>query len=123
MKYLFIAITLFTVTALGFCVWVAIDATHLTKGTVIEKRYFPAYTSTTYHSSSSYDSHGNVTGSTSYPVTQYHPESWSITIHGIGDDGKERSRLLPVDQQEFHEVHVGDEYTVGVGITKKTITE
>lgn len=74
------------------------------EGTVIGKRYHPAYTTTTWNYMSR-DSKGNC--SLNMPQPQYHPESWELCLRNVKED-KEGCRS--VDQIDYHKYEIGQWY-------------
>lgn len=106
LTYIIIAITIIIIVALfgiiGCSIYTDID--YGTKqGTIIDKKYNAAYTSTTYTST--------YTGKTtiSIPVTRYNPENYNIKIQKE-DNGKTKECWVQITKEEYNKYKIGDYY-------------
>lgn len=70
----------------------------ITEGTIVDKRYFTSYTTTTYHTAANGDS---------VAVPKYVPERYVFTIEGE-KNGDAVQYTFDVTAEEFHEYSIGD---------------
>lgn len=102
MDLLYVVIACATIVFVIFMVVSCINTP--TEGTVIGKKYYPAYTSTSWHCMSR-DSKGNC--SLDLPRSDYHPETFSLCLRNVKED-KEGCRS--VDQVDYHKYEIGQWY-------------
>jgi len=72
------------------------------RGTVVAKRYEPEYTTTTW-TCYGYDKNGFCT--LQLPTSNRWPEQWQLRLRDGDDEG-----WRAVDQADYHEYEVGEEY-------------
>lgn len=77
----------------------------ITAGTVVDKSYRAAY-STTYMSCMSYNADGICT--MQVPQQRHHPESWSITIQGMNEKQEQDTARYRVSEATYERLEFGD---------------
>lgn len=96
---------LIALVTLGFVFWMVVSCINTpSEGVVTGKKYWPAYTTTSWNCSS-YDSKGNC--SLRLPHSDFHPQSWQLCLKNEKED-KEGCRY--VDQQEYLGYEIGQWY-------------
>lgn len=98
-----VTIIMLVIAFAGYGIYIEIDSWSLVEGTVISKHYNSAWTEVQC-------SYGNGKATTCIPV--YHPESYTVTIHGIDPKGVEKSRTINVDVQTFEQTQEGQTFKI-----------
>jgi hypothetical protein len=89
----------------GFIIFIVVSCINTpSQGTVIGKRHYPAYTTTSWQCMSR-DKNGNC--SLNLPQSDYHPETWQLCLRNVEED-KEGCRA--VDQVDYHKYEIGQWY-------------
>lgn len=100
--------TLLTIAACGLLFWGGYeiyDRSGIESGTVVERRYHPAYTTLDIH----HIKVGNNT--TTITTPRYHPHYWTVTIEGVARSGKTKRRQVTVSEATFNSLEKGSYYT------------
>lgn len=88
--------------ALLLCAFLT-GCTTVREGTVINKYYSPAYSTTLPIWNGDHMTY----------IPQYHPEEFYITIQGLNEDGDEDTAIFSVPEYVFNTINIGDHYKQG----------
>jgi hypothetical protein len=96
---------LIVLATIGFVIFMVVSCINTpTQGTVIGKKYYPSYTTTSWNCMS-YDSKGGC--SLRLPHSDFHAETWQLCLRNVEED-KEGCRA--VDQVDYHKYEIGQWY-------------
>ena len=77
----------------------------VTTGTVVDKSYVPAHTTTRMQTID----HGSF--STTVPITEHYPDTWCIVIEGYDENNEYHQTSYNISEEEYNSINIGDTYT------------